>query len=572
MSVHTILQRPEYAVHRPCTALRFAHRPWVIFERTMQIESTNDGKSSVPARAGAAALLALLGSLSAPTLARTTFDPSNASIVQLRAALDSGRVSSEQLVAFYRARIERFDKQGPCINAVISLNPEAPAQARQSDADAKAKPHRSALRGIPFIAKDNYDTAGIPTSGGSAALRHSVPLANAFIVQRLIDEGAILLGKSNMSELAASYGRLGYSSAGGLTLNPYNLARDVSGSSSGSAAAVAADFAPFALGTDTAGSVRGPASVAGLVGLRPTLGLTSRSGVIPASLTFDTTGVLTRTTEDLAIVLDAVAGTDSDDAATEHQPAHGSYRSSTGAASLSGARLGVITNFRGANAEVDAAERGVLKRLEAQGAVLVPVTLPNEFETLWQRILGPVGEAEFKPQFERYLRTLAAGQPRTLAALIELSVSDSVSNSRSPINPGRLAALREAESTRLTDSPAYINILTQLIPAVRQQLLTLMATDKLDAFAFSTMACPAGPRYDRADPSYVCNTDDAYRPSYIASAAGFPEVTVPAGRMSGNIPYGYSFMGAPYSEARLLGLADAFGRTGPSLPAPLLAD
>ncbi len=517
---------------------------------------------------------AFLALIAAPmlTLADSPFDPANASIPQLRAALDGGRVSSEQLVAFYLDRIDRFDRKGPRINAMITLNPHARQQARQSDRDAATKHRGSLLRGIPFIAKDNYDTAGIVTTGGSAALRHSVPSSNAFIVQRLIDQGAILIGKSNMSELAASYGRLGYSSAGGLTVNPYNTVRDVSGSSSGSAAAVAADFAPFALGTDTAGSVRGPASVAGLVGLRPTLGLTSRAGIIPLSLTFDTAGVLARSAEDLAIVLDAIAGVDADDAATRTQPPHGRYRASIAAAPLRGARLGVIVNFRGANAEMDAAEQSALAKLAGQGAVLVPITLPKEFETLWENVLGPVGEAEFKAPFERYLRRLPQGQPHTLKELIDISTADAIVNSATPINPQRLQALRDANSTALTDSPTYIHILSRVIPGLRERLLAILSTNKLQAFIFSTMSCPAGPHFHAVDPGYTCGSDDSYKPGYVASAAGFPEVTVPAGRLSGNVPVGYSFMGAPYSEARLLGLAHAFQNAMPRLPAPVFAD
>src|SRR3984893_12806782 len=257
----------------------------------------------------AALIFASLISCSVQALGNA-FDPANATIEQLRGALDAGQVSCEQLVRYYLDRVERFDKKGPRINALISLNANALDQARRLDAEAR----------------DNYNTAGLATSGGSAALRRSVPLANAFVVQKLLDQGAILIGKSNMSELAASYGRLGYSSAGGLTVNPYNTARDASGSSSGSAAAVAADFAAFALGTDTGGSVRGPANGTGLVGVRPTMGLTSRGGVIPLSLTFDTTGVLARSVKDAAIVLDAIVGEDFRDAATLQQPAnHGGY-------------------------------------------------------------------------------------------------------------------------------------------------------------------------------------------------------------------------------------------------------
>ena len=513
----------------------------------------------------------VLVTLSMPTVAGDVFDPANASIEQLRVALDAGRVSSEQLVRYYLDRIDRFDKQGPRINAFISLNAKALERARELDAQGSRIPRKGLLYGIPFVAKDNYDTAGLPTSGGSAALKHSVPSANAFVVQKLLDQGAILLGKSNMSELAASDGRLGYSSAGGLTVNPYNTARDVSGSSSGSAAAVAADFAPFALGTDTAGSVRGPASVAGLVGLRPTLGLTSRSGVIPLSLTFDQTGVLARTVEDVAILLDAMAAPDPQDAATLPQPAlRGRYIDSLDRPSIRGARLGVIANFRGGNAEVDAAERTSLRRLEARGAVLVPVILPKEFENLWNSVLGPAGEAEFKPQFERYLRTLAPTQPQTLAELIHISESPAVLNSGNPVNPPRLDALRTANVTRLTDSPIYIDILTRIIPSLRRQLQEIRSANHLQAFVFSTMSCPATPRFDRADASYVCGSEDPYKAAYIAAAAGFPEVTVPSGLISANMPVGLSFMGSPYSEARLLTLAAAFERASPRLPAPQL--
>lgn len=517
------------------------------------------------------ALCLVLAMVSFPACANHDFAPQYASLGELRAALDSGRVTSEQLVKYYLGRIDRFDKAGPRINAMIRLNPEALEQARRLDAEDRNSPRRRGLLfGIPFVVKDNYDTAGIPTSGGSAALEDSIPAANAFIVQKLLDLGAVLMGKANMSELAASYGRLGYSSAGGLTVNPYNTTRNVSGSSSGSAAAVAADFAAFALGTDTSGSLRGPASVAGLVGLRPTFGLTSRCGVMPLSLTFDTAGVLTRRVKDAAIVLDAIDGPDVRDAATLDRPSREDYLGSMDASSLKGVRLGVITNFRGANPEVDDIEREALKRLEAQGAILVPVTLPKPFEGLWETVLGPVGEAEFKPQFERYLRTLSPGQPTTLTRLIEISESPAVANSATPVNPLRLEGLRQADRTLLTDSPTYIRILTQVIPHLRDELRSLIAANQLQAFVFSTMSCPASPRFDRTDPSYRCGSDDPYQASYIASAAGFPEITVPVSQDSANVPVGYSFMGLPYSERRLFELASALENAAPYLPPPAL--
>ena len=509
--------------------------------------------------------------LSLPTYAGDGRNLQNADIDQLHAALSLGHLTSEALVRYYLDRIARFDKAGPHINAMISLNSAALQDARRLDAEDKSSPRRRGLLyGIPFIVKDNYDTEGIPTSGGSAVLKASIPSANAFVVQRLLDQGAVLIGKANMSELAASYGRLGYSSAGGLTVNPYNTARDVSGSSSGSAAAVAADFATFALGTDTSGSLRGPANVAGLVGVRPTLGLTSRSGVIPLSLTFDTTGVIARTVKDAAIVLDVMRGPDPRDAATLAElPGHG-YVTTPSWFSLEGIRLGVITNFRGGNSEVDRIEKVALHNLEAHGAVLIPITLPKEFESLWDTVLGPVGEAEFKPQFERYLQTLASSQPKTLAQVIDVSASPQVANSLTPVNPKRLDGLRQADGTLLTDSPTYIRILTRVIPELRQQLRALVTENRLEAFVFSTMSCPASPRFDRADPSYHCSNDDPYKASYIASAAGFPEITVPVGMDSASMPVGYSFMGLPHTEGQLFRVATAAQIGLPRIPPPSL--
>ena len=523
----------------------------------------------------ASILLGTLGAGAPQAFASGAFDPAGATIPELRAALDSGAISDVQLVHYYLDRIKRFDKSGPRINALISLNAHALRQARRVDDKLKIKSSRPTLFGIPFIVKDNFNSAGMPTTAGSAALEHSMPPGNAAAIQKLLDQGAILIAKANMSEMASSYGRLGYSSVGGLTLNPYNTSRNVSGSSSGSAAALAADFAAFALGTDTSGSIRGPASVAGLVGLRPTQGLISRAGVVPASLTFDTVGILARSPEDVAIVLDAIAGPDPMDAATlQSARSQFSYAESIDHGSLQGVRLGVVGNFRGGNDEVDGAEQDVLRVLSDQGAVLVPITLPDAFEHLWDSAMGPVGRAELRPQLERYLRTLPAGQPKTLAELIDASATRRERESPNPINPALLKALREAQAGDLTDSPAYNNIVTQLIPALRQELQALMASQNLRALVFSTMICPASPRFDMPDPNYVCRSDDSYKPSYIAATVGFPEITVPVAQISNKLPVGYSLLGVRDSEAQLLGLANAVQLAlrlahGP-LPGPLL--
>jgi amidase len=476
------------------------------------------------------------------------FDLSAADIVHLREALDSHRITYEQLIRYHLQRISRLDKNGPGIHALITLNAQALSQARRLDR-SRSDPHHGRLRGIPFIAKDNLDTADMPTSGGSAALQGVRPKSNAFVVQRLLDQGAILIAKANMSELASSYGRLGYSTVGGLTLNPYNVARNASGSSSGSAAAIAAGYATFALGTDTSGSIRAPANVTGLVGLRPTLGLTSRSGILPLSLTFDTPGILAHSVMDVAEVLDVIAAVDSGDTATLLQPQRSeTYVDALRPGALRGARLGVVTNFRGGNDEVDAAEQKALSVLESHGAEMVAVRLPDNFEHLWSLVMDPVGEAEFKPQVERYLRTLPATAPKTLAELIEKTTS-------SAANPALIDALRKDDMTELTDSPTYINLLTEAIPSLRDQLDQLMNAKHLNALVFATMSCPASPRYDQPDPSYTCKHEDPYRASYVAATTGFPEVTVPVATLTGGLPMGLSILGKPFTETQVLRMA-----------------
>ncbi len=496
------------------------------------------------------------------------FDPSYAGLDGLRRALDSGALTAEDLVRFYLDRIRRFDRDGPRINAIIGLNPEALAQARGNDRRRRSGAILGPLDGIPFVAKDNIDTAGVPTTGGSAALLSTIPLANAFVVQRLLDGGAILLAKANMSELAASHGRFGYSSAGGQTVNPFNVAHHVSGSSGGSAAAVAADFAPFALGTDTSGSIRAPASVAGLVGLRPTTGLASRSGVIPMSLTTDTTGPIARSVRDVAIVLDAIAHADPDDAATlgVHRPDI-RYAESLDGHSLRGSRIGVVTNFRGSHAEADAVERATLQHLASLGAVLVPLRLPRSYEHLWPSVLEPLGRAEFKPQLDRYLSGRPSPQPRSLRQVIEISLSPAVAGSATPVHPARLRALQDAEASCLDGSPLYRDILARIIPDLRRDLTRTLTQSGLDALGFATMSGPATPHDDDVEVG-PWGIDDPYRAGYIASAAGCPEVTVPVGRVSTDLPVGYSFLGRPGSEATLLGLAHALQASLPRSPPP----
>src|SRR3954462_3653365 len=253
-----------------------------------------------------------------PAFART-LDLESATIADINAAFDAGTLTAEKLVTLCLARITAFDRKGPDLHAVMALNPKALDEARALDAERKAKGRRSPLHGIPVVLKDNYDTHELPTTGGSVLLEGSIPSKDAFVVKKLRDAGAIVLAKVNMSEFASAGA---YSSLGGQSLNPHDLTRTPSGSSGGTGVAIAAGYAPLGMGTDTGGSIRGPATANGIVGLKPTHGLLSRSGIIPLALSFDTGGPMARSVYDVAVVLGIMTGIDASDPATSKSDGH----------------------------------------------------------------------------------------------------------------------------------------------------------------------------------------------------------------------------------------------------------
>ncbi|RZT98245.1 amidase [Advenella incenata] len=492
----------------------------------------------------------------------------NMGLAELRTALDSGTLTSAELVTAYLKRIETEDSGANGIHAVLSVNDKAMEQARAWDVwrAQQGKNQRNApLAGIPFLAKDNFDTVEMPTTGGSMALRTSKPTSNAFVIQKLLNQGAVLLGKTNMSELAASYGWYGYSSVGGQTLNPFNPLRTADGSSSGSAAAVAANFAPFALGTDTTGSIRSPASVTGTVGMRTTLGLVSRSGIIPMSLTADVAGAITRTVEDQAIVLDAIQAEDKNDAATRDvtRP-HNSLTMELGASTFSGKTIAVVDNFDGANTEVDAIKQRSIAAIEKAGARIVHISLPAVYETLQPALLGPIGVVEFRPQFEAYLTTLPVGQPKDLKDFMHTLDALTDKGTRM-INPGRYKGLIENLETRNTNSPDYIRMLTIVIPSLKRELTQIMEQGGYDALFFPTISCTAPVVPNKVDPTFSCKSY-AYAAAKISAATGFPEITVNGGLSANNIPIGMSFLGKAGDDAKVLQLGAAFERVRPSDP------
>ncbi|WP_316546311.1 amidase [Klebsiella oxytoca] len=479
-------------------------------------------------------------------------------LTQLRTALDKNEITSEELVKAYLSEIEKNNRRGKNINAVITINNAALNEARNWDKQHKAGTKSQPLAGIPFLAKDNMNTKGIITSGGSIALAKNIPNQNAFVVQKLLDEGAILLGKTNLSELAASYQWFGYSSFGGQTINPYNPLRNASGSSSGSAAAVAANFAPFALATDTSGSIREPAAVTNTVGFRPTFGLTSRSGVIPLSLTADVTGVITRNVMDQVIVIDEMKGEDKNDAATLFMPQFADhFTDGFTQFTLKGKIIAVLDNFDKGNPDVDRVKEEAINHLKSAGALVTHIRLPSTYEKLWETVLGPVGVAEFRPQFDSYLRLLADGQPKNSVEFM-LSLKKLTEQGTIKINPARFKGLEETLNSRTTDSPEYIRILSKTIPSLRTQLTDIISKGKYSAIMFPTVSCPASSLPGKSDPEYVCKSADPSAASYIASTTGFPQVTVPAGMAAGNAPVGISFLGAPGADKQLLQLSFLF--------------
>ncbi|WP_137297892.1 amidase family protein [Psychromonas sp. SP041] len=493
--------------------------------------------------------------LALSTLNVYALDLSDATISDIKKSLKNGEVTSEYLVEQYIKRIEKYDDTGPTLNAVTLINPEALELAKNWDNDNKKKD--LPLGGIPFLIKDNYDAKGLVTNAGSIALNDNLVKKNATLVQLLIDNGAILLGKTNMSELAASYGKLGYSSYGGQTLNPLNLKRDPSGSSSGSASAVSSGLAAFSLGSDTSGSIRGPASVTGLVGFRPSIGLTSRNGVVPLSLTADTTGPITRSVGDLALILDVIAKEDENDEATTYYPNRdNNFEKALSTATLKGKRFAFITNFSGANSDVDDITKNSLDVLTDNGAKVINVKLPSTFENLWSEVLGPIGDAEFRSQFNSYLA--GHNSDKRLKDVVEQLQSKMALESSTPPNLSRVQGLQSNLMTLTSDGPKYIAIQNRLIPQLRTKLSKIAEDNEIDAFVFATQACPAAPLYGLTDNSFKCESNDIWAAGYIASALGYPEISVPAGLAAGNMPVSLSFMSTFGQDEEVIGFGKAF--------------
>jgi amidase len=480
------------------------------------------------------------------------FSIEEATIQQLQAAMQSGRESAVSLAQKYLQRIAEIDKRGPGINSVIELNPDALSIARELDAERKAKGARGPLHGIPVLLKDNIDTHDrMMTTAGSLALIGSIAPEDATVARKLREAGAIILGKTNLSEWAnfrGSRSTSGWSGRGGQTRNPYVLDRNPSGSSSGSSAAVSANLCAFAIGTETDGSIVSPSSHCGIVGFKPTVGLISRAGIIPISHSQDTAGPMTRTVTDAAIVLGALAGTDSRDSATEASgKTHRDYTQFLDPNGLRGARIGVARKFFGANTRANRILESAIEVMKKSGAEIIdPADLPTH---------GRFGSAEhelmlyeFKAGLNAYFASLGPNAPvRSLQGVIDFNERN---KERELKFFGQETMLNAQKKGPLTEQ-AYLDAVKNAKRlAGTEGIDAVMDQHRLDAIVAPTSG-PAGV----IDPVYGDRGEGGS--SSPAAVAGYPNITVPAGYVHG-LPVGISFFGRAWSEPVLLKIAFAF--------------
>lgn len=504
-------------------------------------------RARVCAALGAALLLA-----PALTQAQRTIDLDAATIAEINAAIDAGTLTSEALVQRYLARIAAYDAKGPSLHTLMALNTHALEEARALDAERKTKGRRSPLHGIPFVLKDNFDTQQLPTTGGSVLLEGYIPAHDATVVAKLREAGAIVLAKVNLSEFASGGA---YSSLGGQTLNPHDLARSPAGSSGGTGAAIAAAFAQFGLGTDTGGSIRGPATVNGVVALKPTQGLLSRNGIIPLALTFDTGGPFARSVSDLAFTLGVMTGVDAADTATAKSQGHAEkdYAKYLKADALKGARIGVARDFMGSDVAVDWVMESSLDAMRNAGATIVDVRIPKwilDSKTAWY---NAVRFPEFAPQIAAYLAATPAKYPKTLPEMMDrVRVMPSLGENGARPNAARWSRFKDELNSGTTSDYRYTSVRDHVLPMLRDVFNGIMTEARVDAIVYPTKSTV---------PDLITGGGAAaggVSATNFANLTGFPDLIVPAGFSDDRLPIGISFFGRAWSEGTLISLAYSF--------------
>ncbi|TDG36911.1 amidase [Pedobacter changchengzhani] len=486
------------------------------------------------------------------------FELNEITVDELQAKMQNGKISSKTLTEMYLRRIAQIDKNGPKLNAIIELNPDALAIAVKMDEERKRGNNRGPLHGIPILIKDNINTGDkMQTTAGSLALEGNVASADAFIVTKLREAGAVLLGKTNLSEWAnfrSNRSCSGWSSRGGQTKNPYILDRSPSGSSSGSGAAVSANLCAIAIGTETNGSIIAPASYCGVVGFKPTVGLWSRSGIIPISTTQDTAGTMCRTVTDTAILLGALTGVDRDDAITKTSEGktYSDYTQFLKTDALKGKRLGIEKSFLNGHEGVVALYKSAIEKLKELGAEIIEIELLKDMEAIGR---ASVLQPEFKAGVNAYLAK-ANAKVKTLTDVIAFNKEN-----EAIAMPYFKQEILEA-SNKETDlsSPTYKANLAK-INSAKNIISNLMEKNKLDAVVGTSYGIPS--LIDLFNGDYG---DDFYFAS-PAAMAGYPHITVPMGRLF-ELPVGLSIFAGAYQEPVVLAFGYAFEQATKHRKAP----
>jgi len=482
-----------------------------------------------------------------PSMNYADFDLNELSIVQLQEKMSSGTLSSAEITQKYLNRIDQIDKNGPELRAVIEVNPEALEIAKQLDAERKSGKVRGPLHGIPVLIKDNIDTGDrMQTTAGSLALGGSPALDDAVIIRKLREAGAVLLGKTNLSEWAnfrTTKSSSGWSGRGGQVRNPFCLDRSPCGSSSGTGAAVSANLCAIGIGTETDGSIVCPSGINGIVGIKPTLGLWNGDGIIPISHSQDTAGPMARTVSDAAILLGLLGEKNQD------------YSQFLDAGGLKNARIGLASDFFGFHSGVDKLMADAVQKMKDSGAIIIEnLKLENRKE--WGDLEWKVLLYEFKADLNAYLKTRSGLQVNSLADLIEFNKK----NADTELKWFGQEIFEEAEKTKGLEDPEYIQALSKVKELSQKGIEKLMNEHQLDALIAPTN----GPAWTI---DWVNGDHFGGGSSEPAAISGYPNITVPAGYVAG-LPVGISFFGRAWSEPTLIKLAYAYEQVTKHRKAP----
>jgi amidase len=504
--------------------------------------------------------------------AENTFRLEETTIAEIQEAVAAGALSSEKLVELYLARIAAYDRAGPRLNSIIYINPNAKADAAALDTERANRGPRGPLHGVPILLKDNIDVANVPTTNGSAVMKDAIPSEDGSITRALRAAGAVILGKAAMGEFAGG----SYNSVRGQTLNPYNVKRATGGSSSGSGAAISANFSVLAVGTDTSTSVRGPASYTGIVGLRPTTGLISRAGIAPKNLNFDSAGPMARNVTDLALMMNVLAFPDPKDRKNievwreveKIDPTSKDGVDFTKALdrdALRGRKLGVLRDLFEGDPEIKTLAEKAIATMKGLGATMVDIRLDATFIEAHLksgiRKTRALSDYRFRQDWEQYLATFRSPKvPKTVAEFIKVYEAE-IAPSPLPVEDSVMSLLKTSLKTS-TDAPEYKDFIENLMPRATAEKLAVFENHGVDALVFPylpTFAQPIkNPVYTIDDPAFV--NSEAPVPATMSgySSVGFPSIVVPMGFGSQGLPMTITFFGKPYEERKVIGFAYAY--------------